>query len=81
MSLTKPWIFFDAIYREFGRPSEYRKYCAISQKIDGVIPPLALGNLASVETEYAAKLAPVESNLSGNALDGDLCGGGEPCDA
>lgn len=81
LPLTEPWIFFDAVYGNFGRPSEYRKYGAISQKVDGVVPPLAFGDLASVETEYAAKFAPVERHFSGNALDSALCGGGEPCNA
>jgi hypothetical protein len=88
LPLRQPGIFFDAIDGDFGSPAEDRKHRAVLQEVDSVIPPFAFGDLASVKTKNAAKLAPVEGHLSGHGLSrgalggdalDDLGGSREPC--
>src|SRR5215470_16702254 len=67
-------IFFDAVDRNLGRAAKYRKHRSILQEIDGIVSPLAFRDLASVKTENAAELAPIEGHLGGH-LSGHLSSG------
>jgi phosphinothricin acetyltransferase len=60
----QPRIFFDAVDRHFGSAPEYRKHGAVFQEIDGVIPPLAIGDHAAIQIEYATKLETIERHPS-----------------
>src|SRR5215470_1127994 len=66
-------IFFDAVDRNLGRAAKYRKHRSILQEIDGIVSPLAFRDLASVKTENAAQLAPIEGHLGGDVSSGKRC--------
>src|SRR5271170_2728915 len=65
---SKPRILLDAINGEFAGAAENGEHSPVLEKIDGVITPLAGGDLAAVKAENAVKLAPAEGDLA--------CGGG-----
>jgi hypothetical protein len=66
-------IFFNTVDRNFGRSTKYRKHRSVLQEVDGIVSPLALGDLASVKTEYAPEFAPIEGDLSGRLSSGKRC--------
>src|SRR5207244_1067542 len=51
---------FDAVDRDFAGTAKNGKHRAVSEEIDGIIAPLAGGDLAAIEAENAVELTPVE---------------------
>src|ERR1700741_4101501 len=65
----QPRTFFDAINRDVAGAPKNGKHRPISEEIDRVIAPFAVGHLAPVEAQNAIELT---------ALEHDRWGGGEP---
>src|SRR6202049_3289119 len=59
----EPWVFLDAVDRDFRGAAENRKHRAVHQKIDCVITPLAGSNHAAVEAKNAVELPPAEGHF------------------
>ena len=56
-------MFLDPVDRKFGGAPENGKHRAVLQEINRVIAPLAVGDLASIETQDAIEFAPFEGDL------------------
>jgi hypothetical protein len=65
LAACKPWIFLDAVDRNFGAAPKDGENRAILQKIDRIIAPLTSRDLTAVETQQAIKLTPIEGHLLG----------------
>ena len=56
----QPRIFFDSVDRNFGGAAEHREHRAVSEKIDGVVAPLAVGDHAPVQIQNAIEFETIE---------------------
>src|ERR1700693_4911752 len=56
----EPRILFDSIDRNLGGAAEYREHRALSEEIDSIVAPLAIGDHAAVEIQNAIKFETVE---------------------
>src|SRR3954469_7495048 len=55
-------VLLDPVERDFRSAAEHRKHRAVAQEINGVIAPLAGGDLAAIEAEDAVELLPLEGH-------------------
>src|SRR5689334_14006527 len=60
-------VLLDSIDRDFRGPAENRKHGPVLEEINGVVAPLAGGDLAAIKVENAVELASAE----GHAARGD----------
>ena len=65
---------FDAVDRDSAGPAKNGKHRAVFEEIDGVIAPLAGGDLAAIEAQDAVEFAPVECHSAGGGESNDTCG-------
>jgi hypothetical protein len=56
------WGFFDPVKGGFGGAVKNQEHCLVATMVDGVIAPLARGNLATIKGENSNELTPVEGN-------------------
>src|SRR5712675_1175184 len=56
----EPRIFFDAIDGYFGGAAEYREHRAVLEKVDGIVPPLAIGDHAPVQIQNTIEFETIE---------------------
>src|SRR5262249_47235649 len=55
-------VLFNAIDRHLGRAAEHGEHRPVLEEVDSVVAPFAGSDLATVQTENAVELAPVEGH-------------------
>src|SRR5579872_3236552 len=68
----KPGIFFDPVDWNLRSAAENREHRAITQKIDGVIPPLAVGDHAAVQIQDAMEFEAIKRHPVWHGAHGGL---------
>ena len=62
LPVPEPGVLLDDVERPLGGAAIDREQRAVLEEVDGVVAPLARGDLASVEIEDRIELAPVEAD-------------------
>src|SRR5690554_7807989 len=66
LTIAQAWRLLDNVEGTLGDAGIDREGCAVAQKVHGIVPPVALPDLAAIDRQDQVQLAAVKSHNGGD---------------